>query len=170
MFSWLLLSPSRLPEMQGGDKKKGGRKRQNAGAQVEHKEFMYFISLPHRGDYFIEPAWGGDPWAQGRTGRLSLCHPPCGGQVLGPALSCRYSLEAPGFLLLSAIKQVSLMESKARMWWASRPRGVPGSLMQSQHRSDGERALLGKLSKKAKYNAPVPPVTIGNVLTWLYWV
>ena len=26
MFSWLLLSPSRLPEMRGRDKKKGGRK------------------------------------------------------------------------------------------------------------------------------------------------
>lgn len=68
MFSWLLLSPSRLPEMQGGDKKKGGRKRQNAGAQVELKEFIYFISLPHRGDYFSEPAWGGDPWELGPTG------------------------------------------------------------------------------------------------------
>jgi len=63
-------------------------------------------------------------------------------------MKLRYSLEAPGFLLLFAIRQVLLMESKAPTWWASSPRGVSGSLRQSQPGGSGDWALLGKPYKK----------------------
>jgi len=39
---------------------------------------MYFISLPHRGDYLSESTWGGDPLGA-RTNRLGEGwggHPP----------------------------------------------------------------------------------------------
>lgn len=143
MFSWLLLSPSQLPEMQGGDKKKGGRKGKMPVPRLSSKNLYILFHCPIEGIILANPhgeetLGSRDQRLQGRMGRLSPCRQPHGGQVLSPALSCRYSLEALGFLLPFAVQHVSLMESKAPTWWASSPRGVPGSLMRSQHRGDGD--------------------------------